>query len=251
MLEKILDPIFNPLLGLGYFWFILIVAFILTLMITLIYKFTTDQILMKKLKAEMKTLQKEMKTLAHNPKKAMVHQKKLMQKNMNYMKHSLKPTLYTFIPIIIIFGWLNSHLAYLPIEPGNEFLMSIEFKEGTFGDVSLDVIPELNILSERTQIIQDNYASWTLSGEQGAYQMTISFGNRQFEKDLMISSENNYATPITTIKDSNLKKLEIHNEKVRPLGNFSLFGWKPGWLGTYIILSLIFSLVMRKILKIS
>lgn len=251
MLEKILDPIFNPLLELGYFWFILIIAFFLTLIITLIYKFTTDQTLMKKLKAEMKTLQKEMKTLAHDPKKAMAHQKKLMSKNMDYMKHSLKPTLYTFIPIIIIFGWLNSHLAYLPIEPGNEFLLSIEFKEGAFGDVSLDVMPELNILSQKTQTIQDNYAVWTLSGEQGDYQVTITFGNRQFDKDLIISSENNYASPITTIKDSDLMEIKIHNEKVKPLGNFSLFGWKPGWLGTYIILSLIFSLLMRRVLKIS
>ncbi|MFH1771045.1 MAG: EMC3/TMCO1 family protein [archaeon] len=250
MLEKVLDPIFNPLLGLGYFWFILIVAFILTLIITLIYKFTTDQTLMKKLKAEMKTLQKEMKSVANNPQKAMAHQKKLMSKNMDYMKHSLKPTLYTFIPIIIIFGWLNSHLAYLPLEPGNEFLVSAEFKKGTFGEVSLDVIPELDMLSERTQTIQDNYAAWTLNGEQGDYQMSITFGNRQFEKDLSIS-DNSYATPLMTIKDSDFIKLEIHNEKVKPLGNFSLFGWKPGWLGTYIILSLIFSLGMRKLLKIS
>jgi uncharacterized membrane protein (DUF106 family) len=35
-----------------------------------------------------------------------------------------------------------------------------------------------------------------------------------------------------------------------PLGAFSLLGWHPGWLGTYIILSLIISLLLRKVMKV-
>ena len=30
-----------------------------------------------------------------------------MEKNMKYMMHSFKPTLYTLIPILIIFGWIR------------------------------------------------------------------------------------------------------------------------------------------------
>ena len=44
--------------------------------------------------------------------------------------------------------------------------------------------------------------------------------------------------------------LRHYNKKVKPLGNVSLFGWKPGWLGVYIIFSIIFSMVLRKLLKI-
>ncbi|MBC8500470.1 MAG: DUF106 domain-containing protein [DPANN group archaeon] len=251
MFEKLLDPVFSPLLDLGFFWALLIICFFLTLMITLIYKYATDQTLMKKLKAEMKELQKEMKRLKNDPQKALAHQKKMMQKNMQYMKHSFKPTIYTFIPIIIIFGWLNSHLAFLPIQPDSEFLVSAEFKQGTFGEVTLDVLPELNILSNKIQEIKDYKASWKLSGEEGEYQLKIIFSNREFEKDLVISKENKYAQPVKLIKDSELTKMEIHNERVHPLGNISIFGWNPGWLGTYIIFSLIFSFGLRKLLKIS
>lgn len=251
MFENLLDPIFNPLLNFGFFWTILITSFILTLFITLIYKFATDQALMKKLKGEMKVLQKEMKALKDNPAKAMAHQKKVMEKNMQYMKHSLKPTLYTFIPIIIIFGWLNAHLAFIPIEPGTEFMVTAQFKEGTFGEVTLDSLPALNFVSEATQEINAGRADWILSGDEGEYLLKVIHDSREYEKDLIITTEAKYSQPVKGIKDSNLEKITINNAKVKPLGAFSLFGWRPGWLGTYIIFSLIFSVVLRKILKIS
>ena len=47
-----------------------------------------------------------------------------------------------------------------------------------------------------------------------------------------------------------IKENEIKYEKFTPFGDFSLFGWKPGWLGTYIILSIILSFVIRKLLKV-
>lgn len=52
-------------------------------------------------------MQKELKELKDNPEKFMEAQKMMMEKNMQYMKHSMKPTLITFVPLILIFGWLR------------------------------------------------------------------------------------------------------------------------------------------------
>ena len=40
-------------------------------------------------------------------------QKLAMEKNMKYMLQSLKPTLFTFIPIIFIFSWLRTYYTDL------------------------------------------------------------------------------------------------------------------------------------------
>ncbi len=61
--ETLLDPIFSPLLNLPTLLAITLLSFLISLIITLIYKFATDQDLMKRLKEEMKELQKEMKDL--------------------------------------------------------------------------------------------------------------------------------------------------------------------------------------------
>ncbi len=250
MFENILDPVFRPLLELGYFWAIVILSFVLTFLITIVYKFTTNQKLMKSMKAEMKKLQKEAKAFKNNPSKAMAHQKKLMEKNMQYMKHSLKPTLYTFIPIIIIFGWLNANLAYHPIQPETEFDVNVYFKEGTLGEIYLEAVPDnLTFISNSTQEIEQGMVSWTLKGPEGEYLLAFTYNDREYHKDVIISEENRYAPIQKDIKDSNITKIEIDNKKVRPFGRF--FGLNPGWLGAYIILSLVFSFALRKILKIS
>ena len=50
MFETLLNPIFNPLLELGNFWALMIISFIVALIMTLIYKWATDQVKMKDLK---------------------------------------------------------------------------------------------------------------------------------------------------------------------------------------------------------
>lgn len=113
MFDGFFNAVFGPLMKVPSPWNLIILAFILTLLITLVYKYTTDQKLMKSLKDEIKASQDEMKKHKEDPKKVMEIQKKAMEKNMKYMLHSLKPMLFTFIPLILIFGWLRSYYVGL------------------------------------------------------------------------------------------------------------------------------------------
>jgi len=104
-----LDPVLGPLMAIPNPWNLLLLSFLITLIMTVLYKFLTDQKLMKELKDDMKALQKEMKLLKENPSQMMEVQKKAMEKNMKYLMQSLKPTLITFIPILIIFEWMRQY----------------------------------------------------------------------------------------------------------------------------------------------
>lgn len=86
-----------------------LISFFLTLALTLVYKWMTDQKLMKSLKEEMTAMRGEMKQYKQDTQKMMELNKKVWDKNMVYLKHSLKPNLITLIPIIIIFSWLRSY----------------------------------------------------------------------------------------------------------------------------------------------
>jgi len=249
--ENILDPIFNPLLKMPPALAILLISFIITLIITLVYKLTTDQNKMKKLKQDMKEYQKKIKSLSkENPQKAMAIQQEAMKKNMEYMKSSFKSTLYTLIPIIIIFGWLNAHMAYYPIEPTQPFKVTAFFTEGHAPTANISSIPELEIIGNATQQIINSKAEWELKGEEGEYKLIINYNNEEYDKPLLISSERKYEQPEKRIKDSKLKKIVTSNEKIYPLGVFTLFGWKPNWLWTYIIFSIVISIALRKVLKV-
>lgn len=252
-MANFLDIIFNPWLGpvlnLPPFWSILIISAGITLLITIVYKYTTNQEEMKRIKEELKKYQKEMRK-EKDPKKLMSIQKKALDLNMKYMMSSFKSTLYTFIPIIIIFAWLNMHIAYYPLFPNQEFNVTAIFAEGAKGNISLTSVPELEI-DVNTKEITDNKVNWKLKGNEGEYKLIFNYNTEEYEHNILITNERSYLLPEKSIKDSKLKMIVIGNEKVHPFGkNFNIFGWYPGWLATYIILSLVFSTLFRKLLKV-
>jgi len=243
----ILDPIFNPLLKLDAVWVIAVISLIISLIVTIIYKFMTDQNLMKRLKDEMKALQNEMKELKAHPEKMMEVQKKAMQTNMQYMMQSMKSTLVTFIPIIIIFGWMNANIAYEPLLPGQEFTASTNFAGETNGLISIDSFPELEIQGNKTRSIDDGRVVWVLKGNAGDYTLEYDYNGEKYTQEVLITNEQAYKPVSKIIKGSELKSLQIGNKPKKVL---DLGFWNMGWLGSYIIFSLAFSMLLRKVFKL-
>ena len=250
-----LDTIFNPWLGLALklpaFWAILIISAFITILVTVVYKYTTNQREMKQIKDDLKKYQKEMRE-TKDTKKLMSIQKKALDLNMKYMKSSFKSTLYTFIPIIIIFAWLNMHIAYEPIQPNTDFTLTAQFGEGAKGNISITSIPELKVLNGATQEIIDSKAVWKLhSGDAGEYKISYLYNTEEYSHNVLVTTENSYSTPEKPIQDSKLKTIINGNKVVHPFGeSFNLFGWYPGWLATYIVLSIALSALFRKLLDV-
>jgi uncharacterized membrane protein (DUF106 family) len=253
--ETLLDPVFSPLLKLPPVLAILIISMVISLVITIVYKYMTDQAMMKDLKQRQKDFQKKMKSLRSEPEKLMKVQKEAMSVNMQYMKQSFKPTLITFLPIIIIFGWLNANMAFDPIMPGQEFDATLYFKQGFKGDVGISVPEGVEVIGEETKPIEEGAVSFTLKGEEGDYLLVFNYEESHYDKELTITDGRRYAPVRKVFKKEPLTQIALSNEKLIAVNLFSLEegGWskgRVGWLGTYIIFSIIFSLGLRKLLKI-
>ena len=77
------------------------------------------------------------------------------------------------------------------------------------------------------------------------------FKYKIYDKSLVKNSIKNekieYSSVLKKIKDDELNTITINNEKLKI---FNLFWWRLGWLGTYIIVSIITSMLLRKLLKV-
>lgn len=243
---------------------IFIISVLISLAITLALKFLTDQTLMKDLKAELKELQKEMKELRSNPKKMAKVNDRFMQTNMKYMSHSMKPTLFTFIPIILVFGWMNSHIGFYPLLPNTPFELTAEFEEAE-GMVEILVPDDVYFEGGESQEITRNKVSWQLSGEEGKYEIKLLYNDKEYLKKVIITEERNYAPvekSFTTgflffkSKDENgLRTIKVSNEKILPFKDVPILEDIPwvkdwGWFGAYFLFSIIFSMLFRKVLKV-
>lgn len=246
-LDPFLDKIFGPLLYLNPLLAIIIMTFLISLIIVIIYKYTTDQNLMKDLKEEMNKFKKLTKELKNEPDKMMDVQKKAMETNMKYMMQSMKSTLFTFIPIILIFGWLSANFAYIPIMPGEEFGVAVYLKDGLKGNITVETIKSLEVVGERTKEITDGKINYLFKGEKGTYLVDFIIDGKKYSHEIQID-ERKYKTPEKLFnKEDLIQKITTSNEERIVL---NLFGWKLGWLGTYIILSILFSIGLRKLLKV-
>ena len=247
-----LDPALNFLLGWSLLlppWLgVLLLSFAISLMIVIVYKYTTNQNLMKQLKDEMQAFQKEMKELKDHPEKALEVQGKAMETNMKYMMQSFKSTLYTLLPIIIIFGWLNAHWAFVALAPGQDFPVQFNFVKGVNGTISATAPDGILLTGQSPQTITDGSTIFTFKGvTAGNYAIPFDLNNKTYTKSVIVTNGKEYAEQATLVNDGTVQTITLGLQKLVVL---DLFGWQIGWLGSYIIFSLIFSMVLRKLLKV-
>ncbi|MEA3414269.1 MAG: EMC3/TMCO1 family protein [Nanoarchaeota archaeon] len=104
--HSVLDPTLGALLtwdlGIGMLLIMLVLSFVMTL----IQKYTTNQTELKSIRKQQKDIQKEMKKLQkENPKKAMALQKESMPLMGKQMKLGMRSIVYTGIPIVLLYRW--------------------------------------------------------------------------------------------------------------------------------------------------
>lgn len=117
----ILDPTLGRLLNFNVTIGMFILVFLLTLLMSLIQKYTTDQAELKRIKDEQKKIQEEMKKHRDNQPKIMELNQKQMEHMSNMFKISMSSFVYTAIPIVLLFRWFGDYFAQ-PMLIGFKFL---------------------------------------------------------------------------------------------------------------------------------
>ena len=238
----ILDPVLGPLLNMNPTTAILLVSGLTSLIITVLYKYMTDQELIKSIKNDQKKMRKEMQKYKDDPKKVMAMNSKMMSQSLGLMKQTLRPSLVTMIPILLVFGWLHANFAYYPIGPGEEFSVEAHI---TAANATLDILPSdrITFLTNQTIATTNDRATWNLMGEEGTYTMRITTPNGDVEQDLIIGTK--YADPDVRHR-GDIRRVTISNERLR----VNVLGFSMGWIWAYILFSILGSIIFRKLFRV-
>lgn len=229
---------------------IIILSLLVTIISTLAYKYTTDQAKIKRLKQDIKKYQEKLKKQKDDPDKALKIQKDMMSINGQLMKESFKPLIYTFIPLILVFAWMAATLAFMPISPGESFEVSTTVDTDNLMGVLIELPEQIELLEKTTDSESREVIFSLRASEAGDFKPKIVSGDLEQEFELVISNTKRYADPVQSF-NTDISQVRISHDQVKPFGDFSLFGWEPGWLGAYILLSIAFSLILRKAMGIA
>ncbi|MBS3158476.1 DUF106 domain-containing protein [Candidatus Woesearchaeota archaeon] len=216
-----------------------IVSIIVSIITILIYKRFTNQTLMKSLKDELKELQKSAKELRDKPEDAMKVQKRMMEVNMKYMMQSMRATIITMLPIILIFGWMNAHYSVQPILPGEQFRLLVE----TVSPMNVSIISSPGVTVQDSRVLSTGIEFSMVAPLEGTFDISLSAGGKNYASSVVVSKSLSNVVSKTNINDGFVKSISVPYKK---LIVFNLFGWQLGWLGVYIIESILLSLGLRK-----
>jgi len=115
-IHYILDPTAGSLLNFNANLGLLIITAIVSLAIALVQKYTVDADEMKKIKEEQKILKEEMAKFKAHPEKMLELQKRQMAMIPKTWDLTMKPLIYTSLPIILFFRWFNDYFITNPVK---------------------------------------------------------------------------------------------------------------------------------------
>jgi len=203
----------NPVIG------IILISIVVSFILSLIYKLTTNQGELKKMNEELKELNAKFKEAQKNSdqKELMKLQSQMLQINSKKMNSTMKPMMITFLVIIPIFVFVFPSL---------------------YGDLTVkmdDSLQGVMKLGEVEREIQINENSLVLDGEEKSLDEVITVGEskfvfKNFDKDKSVAS---------------FKRIVVNLPISLPI-----WGSNIGWLGWYILVSIPFTTVFRKTLGI-
>ena len=111
--HSVLDPSFGALINWNLTYGMMVVVYVKALMMTFAQKYTTDQETLRELKKEQKEIQKDMDKYRQDPQKMLEIQKNLMPTTMKIMELSMRGSMFTIIPFILLFRWFMDFFTAL------------------------------------------------------------------------------------------------------------------------------------------
>lgn len=224
MVQFLLD---NPALG------IVLVALFTSLIVNAIYKLTIDQGAMTRLKSELKELQGRFKEAqkSNNQKDSTKYQKRMLELSNEQLRMSLKPMVVTLIVVLPVFVWM------LPVVYNVAPVQLSAEGQGTLVYQDLETPVTLTTNSEPVLEISGTRVGGTIYGKE-----------IKFEGGEVVEIEDVRLQPLVFNKETGV--LTVKRVVVTlPIG-LPFFGVNMGWLGWYIICSIPFSLLTRKLLRV-
>lgn len=192
-------------------------------------------------------------------------QKQILILNFNYLLLSILPSLIIIIPIVLALVGFENYFSLRAVRPGEVFTVDIILAAAADKRPTLERerIPEALTFIEA----DPEFSRWVFrANSPGQFSIPFVYQGLPFTKHLVVSRTIERVSPVNgfhnwtaylyqnneqplspSLKDK-LKEVRLN---YRPITSpIPIFGWKMDWLSFFMLSSLVFILVTKKMLKI-
>ncbi len=265
--SKIFDILFLPLGSLSPWVAMFLVSFLTGLLMLFVFKWTSNQKGISKVKNKIKAHLLELRLYKDNLGLSLRAQGNILRCNLRYIGYSAKPMLVMIIPLVLILIQLNFWFGYTSLSPDEPSILKIKLKES---QNPLETPVEINPTSA---LVMDDYPlrieeaheiDWRFyAKEAGIHQLSVTIDGKTVTKKISVAQKplskisplkpgtgfiKQVMYPTESPLNGNLPVQEI--EVLYPTRNMNLFGWSIHWIIVYFVLSIIFGFAFKGIFKV-
>jgi len=264
---KIFDLLFIPFRSMNPWVGMVIVSFLTGLLMLVIFRYTSNQAGIKKVKNKIKAHLLELRLYKDSLGLSMKAQGNILLANLKYITHSFKPLLVMIVPVILILIQMNFWFGYESLKPGEQTLLKVKLEEGynpIQTNLVLEPAPEIVIETPPLRIEEYNEVNWRISSRKsGIHHVDVVVAGRKISKTIATDTkplsklspikhrkkfvdELFYPVEAPIAKDFPVKSIEV----LYPAKRLNFLGFDIHWLIAYFALSIIFGFAFKGIFKV-
>lgn len=242
-----------------------VIAAIVGLLILVIYKHTSNQKAILKIRNRIKANLLATRLYKDSLQVTLLAQWELLKAGFALLVHSLAPLLVMLLPMTIILAQLQAHYGYQPLAPGEETVVTVQLdSEESMSSVKIDSVSGAYIVTGPVKIQSLNQAVWTICADKtGQHKITFEVKDELFEKSLAIDNSQypkvSPHRPASVLSDVMLYPLEKPFKADSPVQSvtidYPLRTWETGitnsWLIDFFIISCLFALLFKKVVGVT
>ncbi|MFC2167875.1 hypothetical protein ACFLRW_02740 [Acidobacteriota bacterium] len=267
IIGKIFEILFLPFQNMNPWIGMIVISFLTGLLMLFIYKFTSNQEGIKKVKNKIKAHLLEIRLYKDSLSISFKAQGRILLANFKYIGYAAKPLLVMIIPVLLILIQLDFRFGYQSLNPKETTILRVQLGESVpLMDTPIDIAMDSGIALETPplRIEESNEINWRIRADEiGVHKITITVGSQEYTKNISVGQKKLFflspkrtkknffreflhPTESPMPKNSAIEYIEI----IYPPKTMTLFGLNIHWLIAYFALSLIIGFSLKGFFKV-
>jgi len=285
-LDSFLDIFLAPLDPFPPIWGLTGISLLVGVVMVLLYRVISDQKAIGKIRDQIKVHFMEVLVYKEDIAQTWIAQRKILAYNFKYMALSLKPGLILLVLVVFILAPLHVRYGYLPLKPEDSFIVTVQMAPGKSPmdvNVALKAPEAIEVETPPLRLEEEREVNWRLRPKKaGEYVLQFLLPESvcgsamacTLSKQVVVGSGEDGAglrPPLRKIAPERRQGAilaALYNPLELPLPENSVLkaikisypprsfrgilgGWSLDWLVLFIVVSLGFGFLVKKLLKIA
>jgi len=265
--NTVFDFIFAPFSELNTAWGLLVISFLTSMLMLVIFKATSNQQSIKRAKNHVKGHFLAIRLYRDDIGLMFDTMKNILVSNGQYMKTSLRPMLFLIVPVVLVLIHVGARYENRPLSVGESTVVSAQLDKNAsdafMNSVELIVPEGLSVETQPVRVYQLREINWRIKAEkQGIYQLGFKSGDKTIYKQINVNNalasiSQQIAKGSVTVAILNPSEASLPNDSrfksvfvQYPKREFAFLGFSLHWLIAFFIFSILFAFSLKGLMKV-